>query len=248
MRTHLLLAGLAAAALVPSLAAAQTSCQEQRHDNRVVGTVVGAGLGALLGNAIGEGGGRTGGTIIGAVGGGVVGNQVAGAATNCDRYGYYDSDGRWIATSGYGDAYGQRDYSPPAGHYDDNGRWVSAPASGHYDENGAWIDAAGAPEPRWDPDARSAAESGSDVGYTGREMWAGAPYDTLAREDWLARRIKAERAQGRLEDRDAAVALDEVRSIRVLDESERSYSGRLSASERISIQARLDDVRQRLND
>ena len=37
--------------LVPSLAMAQTNC-EQRKNDRVAGTVIGAGVGALLGSAI----------------------------------------------------------------------------------------------------------------------------------------------------------------------------------------------------
>ena len=58
MRIHQLVAGVAVAALMPTLALAQTTC-EQRSTNRVVGTVAGAGLGALLGSAIAGHGDRT---------------------------------------------------------------------------------------------------------------------------------------------------------------------------------------------
>ena len=82
MFRSVLLAGLAAAAFVPSLAQAQSQdsrqrCLEQKHDNRVVGTVLGGIGGALLGNAIGEHGGREGGTILGGLGGAVAGHEIA---------------------------------------------------------------------------------------------------------------------------------------------------------------------------
>ena len=59
MRKNLLLAGFAAAALLPSLAMAQETC-EQRSANRTTGTVLGAIGGALVGNAVSHGGGKTG--------------------------------------------------------------------------------------------------------------------------------------------------------------------------------------------
>ena len=81
-RTHgVLIAASLALATVPSFAAAQTRCEAQAHDKKVVGTVIGGVLGALAGNAIGRGGGRTGGTIIGGVAGAAVGNNLA--RTHC---------------------------------------------------------------------------------------------------------------------------------------------------------------------
>lgn len=135
----LLLAGLAAVALAPSLANAQDySCQTRSNNNRTVGTIVGAGLGALLGNSIGEHGGKVGGTIIGGVGGGVAGNMIAGSATHCqsNRYGYYDNNGRWIPNT-------RTSY----GYYDADGRWV---------ENGY----NNAPPPRADYDRRDYGRQG----------------------------------------------------------------------------------------
>ena len=63
MRKLLLVAGLAAAALIPSLAVAQPSCEQQR-DNRVVGTLAGAGIGALLGSAIAGHDDRAAGAVV----------------------------------------------------------------------------------------------------------------------------------------------------------------------------------------
>ena len=125
MRNMLLVAGLAGALMIPSLAAAQESCERAKHDNKVAGTVIGAIAGGLLGNAVSHGGGRAGGTAIGAVGGAVVGNQLARNGRPCpDGYvprqdardeggGYYDRDGDYHA---YADSRGWRDR---------DGRWCA---------------------------------------------------------------------------------------------------------------------------
>jgi len=49
MRIQTLVAGVCAAALIPTAALAQQTC-EQRQNNRVAGTVVGAGVGAVAGS------------------------------------------------------------------------------------------------------------------------------------------------------------------------------------------------------
>jgi uncharacterized protein YcfJ len=117
MRKNILLAGLAAAALIPSLAMAQVTC-EQRSANRTAGTVLGAIGGALVGNAVSSGGGKTGGTIIGGVAGAAIGNNLAKGPRDCQHaYGYYDNDNRWH----------------------DNGVDRSV-AYGYYDRSGAWVD------------------------------------------------------------------------------------------------------------
>jgi uncharacterized protein YcfJ len=117
MRKQLLLAGFAVAALIPSLAMAQETC-EQRSSNRAAGTVIGAIGGALVGNAVSHGGGKTGGTIIGGVAGAAIGNNLAKGPRDCQHaYGYYDNDNRWH----------------------DNGVDRSV-ASGYYDRSGAWVD------------------------------------------------------------------------------------------------------------
>jgi uncharacterized protein YcfJ len=117
MRKNLLLAGFAVAALIPTLAMAQETC-EQRSANRATGTVLGAIGGALLGNAVSSHGGKTGGTIIGGVAGAAVGSNLAKGPKDCQHaYGYYDNDNRWH----------------------DNGVDRSV-AYGYYDRNGVWID------------------------------------------------------------------------------------------------------------
>jgi uncharacterized protein YcfJ len=117
MRKNLLLAGFAVAALIPSLAMAQETC-EQRSANRTAGTVGGALVGALLGSAVAGHGEKGTGALVGAGVGGVIGNQASKGPRDCQHaYGYYDNDNRWH----------------------DNGV-DRAVAYGYYDRNGAWID------------------------------------------------------------------------------------------------------------
>jgi uncharacterized protein YcfJ len=117
MRKTILLAGLAAAVLIPSMAMAQVTC-EQRSANRTTGTVLGAIGGALVGNAVSSGGGKTGGTIIGGVAGAAIGSNLAKGPRDCQHaYGYYDNDNRWH----------------------DNGVDRSV-AYGYYDRSGVWVD------------------------------------------------------------------------------------------------------------
>src|SRR5438128_930536 len=116
MRKTIFAASVAAAALIPSLAYAQSSCGRQ-HTNQAVGTVVGAGAGAVLGNVIAGWGDKTLGTVLGAIGGGVVGNQVTKPDRDCrTAYGYYDENSRWHATGVAS--------SEARGYYDREGRWV----------------------------------------------------------------------------------------------------------------------------
>ena len=62
MRKHLLAAGIAAITLIPTLAAAQQTCEERRS-NRVAGTVVGGVLGAIAGSAVAGHGDRNEGAV-----------------------------------------------------------------------------------------------------------------------------------------------------------------------------------------
>jgi hypothetical protein len=152
MRKLLLVAGLAAAALAPSLAFAQQSCAQQ-HSNQVVGTLGGAGAGALLGSAVAPRGDRGVGAVIGAVGGAVVGNQLTQPDRDCSHaYGYYDQNNQWHANGidradarGYFDRDGAWVAGAPNGYYDGNGRWIAAredaAASGYYDARGRWVPA-----------------------------------------------------------------------------------------------------------
>ena len=149
MRKRILAAGLAAAALIPSLAVAQQTCAERERSNRVAGTVAGAALGALAGSAVSGRGARTEGAVIGGVGGASIGNQLAkGRVDGIDSYGYYDSNGIWHANTyasqnavGYYDANGVWVDGAPNGYYDASGRWVTANSSGYYDSSGRWVPA-----------------------------------------------------------------------------------------------------------
>ena len=168
MRKLFLVAGLAVAALIPSLASAQQSCEAQRG-NQAAGTVIGAGVGALLGSAIAGRGDHTTGAIIGGVGGAVVGNQISAPNADCAHaYGYYDRNSQWHANAvaranarGYYDRNGAWVAGAPNGYYDasgnwtatqsdpsmsgytdSEGRWVPASANGYYDDRGDWVAAA----------------------------------------------------------------------------------------------------------
>lgn len=119
MRRSIFAASIAAAALIPSIAIAQQSCQ-RHQSSRVVGTVVGAGAGGLLGNVIAGQGDKTVGTVIGAVGGAIIGNQVTKSGDDCrNAYGYYDENNRWHATG--------VSSSNARGYYDRDGNWVDGP-------------------------------------------------------------------------------------------------------------------------
>src|SRR5579871_6060861 len=81
MKTNLLVAGLLAAAAIPTLAFAQPydpGCVQANHDNHVAGTVIGAVAGAVIGGAIGSNNHNTGaGVAIGGVTGAVAGNAIS---------------------------------------------------------------------------------------------------------------------------------------------------------------------------
>ena len=183
MRKSLWAASAAAAALLPTLAFAQTTCAERQHDQRVAGTVIGGVAGALLGNAVSSHGGKPGGTIIGAVAGAAIGNQVTKGSADCSHaYGYYDRDGRWHATavqasdaSGYYDRDGNWVDGRPTGYYDNGGRWVAAAtpaeASGYYDGSGRFIPASS--QGYYDTDGRWVA--GVASGYYDNGHWVAGP-------------------------------------------------------------------------
>jgi hypothetical protein len=152
MRISTLVAGVCAAALLPTVALAQQTC-EQRQNNRIAGTVVGAGVGALAGSAIAGRGDRTEGSVIGGIAGAILGNQLSKGSPDCNRaYGYYDNNGAWHASqtarnnaTGYFDRNGNWVDGAPRGYYANDGRWVTADvdasAAGYYDARGLWVPA-----------------------------------------------------------------------------------------------------------
>lgn len=195
MRIRILAAGVAVAALIPSFALAQQSC-EQRRSSQAVGTIAGAGIGALLGSAVAGRGDRTAGAVVGGLGGAVIGNQMTKPGADCAHaYGYYDSSGAWHASTvsrqnarGYFDREGAWVDGPPAGHYDRDGRWINtgveASAAGYYDNGGRWVPASAsgyyAADGRW--------VSGTASGHYDRSgRWVARPatgrYDAQGR--WI---------------------------------------------------------------
>jgi hypothetical protein len=195
MRNHLLAAGIAAAALIPSFAFAQTSC-EQQHNNRVAATVGGGLIGALLGSAVAGHGDKTTGAVVGGVGGAVIGNQVGKGSADCAHaYGYYDTNGAWHANAverssaqGYYDRNGQWVAGAPNGYYDSQNRWIaantSASTSGYYDGQGRWVPASA--NGYYDTNGNWVA--GVASGYYANGRWVAGPttghYDASGR--WMA--------------------------------------------------------------
>jgi len=157
MRIQTLVAGVCAAAILPTAALAQQSC-EQLQNSRVTGTVLGAGVGALAGGAVAGRDDRSKGAIVGGLAGALIGNQIAKsqndkARADCARaYGYYDNAGAWhangvtnVAAQGYFDRNGVWVDGVPRGHYDRDGRWVQASTdtsvAGYYDNQRQWVPA-----------------------------------------------------------------------------------------------------------
>lgn len=224
MRHALIAAGIAAMSFVPSLAAAQQTCEERRN-NRAAGTVVGGLLGALAGSAVAGRGDRTEGAVIGGVGGAVVGNQVSKGKGDCrNAYGYYDNQNNWHSTG--------VDRTAARGYYDRNGYWVEgAPPTGGWDRDGRW--------------AANDDGYGSPASYTTRSDWRDAPQDIRQRSAWLERRIVRSRNNGQLSRREAQRAMDTLTGIR---REERSYrrDGHLSDRESYALMAKLDELNSQI--
>ena len=127
MRHKLLIAGLLAAAALPSMALAQPDPNCVRSNNQTTGTgaVLGALGGALIGNAIGGRHSRGIDTAAGAVAGGVAGGALANQHNDPCPDGYYRPG---PPPPAYGPAYGPG-YGPPppAG----VGFWRGAPVGIH---------------------------------------------------------------------------------------------------------------------
>jgi hypothetical protein len=182
MRIQTLVAGVCAAALIPTAAFAQQTC-EQRQNNRIAGTVVGAGLGAIAGSAVAGRGDRNEGAVIGGIAGALVGNQIAKGQPDCARaYGYYDNNGAWHANAvarnnaqGYFDRNGAWVEGAPRGYYDRDARWVQADAdastAGYYDAKGLWVPASASGY--YTQDGRWVAAAAP--GYYDRGRWVAGP-------------------------------------------------------------------------
>src|SRR6187397_644079 len=120
MRKSIFAASIAAAALIPSAALADTRSHtvcEQKNSTRVIGSAQDK--------------------VIAAVGAAITGSQVAKSGRSCDdAYGFYDNDNRWHA-SGVGSA-------DARGYYDRDGSWIEGAPNGRYGDDNRWIVNAGA--------------------------------------------------------------------------------------------------------
>jgi hypothetical protein len=216
MRKHLLIAGLAAAALIPTLANAQQSC-EDRAANRVAGTVVGAGIGAILGSAVAGHGDRGTGAVIGGLGGGLIGNQASRGGADCRHaYGYYDNNGAWHANAVA--------RSDARGYYDRNGAWIQGAPSGGWDDHGRWV-------------ASNANGYGYNASYGGRDY----PRDIDQRLAWLHDKVNQGINDGSLNRREARRALNDLDSVQ-RDQRNMRRHGRLNDQDQANLQARLDTI------
>jgi hypothetical protein len=266
MRNHLLVAGVAAAALFPTFALAQTSC-EQQHENRVAGTLGGGAIGALIGSAVAGHGDKTTGAIIGGVGGAVIGNQATKGSADCAHaYGYYDSRGAWHANAvartearGYYDREGRWIEGAPNGAYDSRGTWVPATSQGHYDSHGGWTpaqttgywDTRGqwvAPQPAA-YDRAGAYDRGDNRAYRDNRAYAdqapwGGGADFRTRAAWLGQKIQRSVADGSLSRAEGRRAERSLRNLQHQERRMRHYHGQLRAGDEATMQARLDSLRQ----
>jgi hypothetical protein len=257
MYTLALIAGLAGAALIPSLASAQPQSCQQQHEQRVVGTIAGAGIGAAIGGLVAGHSQSGAGMLVGGVTGAVIGNQVTRPTADCAHaYGYYDSDGRWHATGaaradaqGYYDRDGVWVNGAPNGYYDTGGRWVSGDSrqQGYYDTRGDWVPAQVNgyydTQGRWTVNSPNARDRGDNASYyqDSGHMYRGAA-DFRDSEASLDQRIHYSMNNGSLSQRDGRRALRMLDQIRNDEQSGLRYNGQLSDRDRNAIQARLDNL------
>ncbi len=234
MRVRSLVAGACAAALIPTAALAQQTCQE-RAANRVAGTVVGAGVGALAGSAVAGRGDRNEGAVIGGIAGAIIGNQLAkGGKGDCARaYGYYDNEGDWHASSVA--------RTRAVGYYDRNGNWVVGAPAGRWDSRGYYV---------------PAAQAGGYYGGDGR--WIGAPRQSVnygrddrqidARIARLDDRIRRSFDNGSLSRREAREASRELDSIRAYANSVRTRRGGYRERDEVALNDRLDRLSDQIRE
>jgi uncharacterized protein YcfJ len=212
MRQHLFAASVAAIVLIPTLAAAQVTC-EQRSANRAAGTAVGAVGGALVGSAVAGHHDRGTGAVVGGVLGAVIGNQLAKGPRDCAHaYGWYDNEGRW-----HGNRVDER------------------AAVGYYDRSGVWID--GRPPGRWDNGVYVA--NGGDYGANANYVARGRTLDIDSRIARMDEWIDRGRDSGRLNRYEARQARDRLNDIR-RDADYRRRNGYFDRRDEDMLQARLD--------
>lgn len=234
MRKHLLVAGIAVAALIPTLAMAQQTC-EQRSANRTTGTVVGAVAGALLGSAVAGHGEKGAGAAIGGVGGAIAGNQLSRGDRDCTHaYGYYDNGGRWHANT-----------TVATGYYDNDRRWHTndnrtVVATGYYDRSGNWID--GQPNGYYDSRGSWVASSANSYGRNASAYQTRAnTWDIDTQISRIEDRIQRASNDGTLSRRETRSATNTLNDIR-REERNEMRNGRLSYNEQTKLQGRLESL------
>ncbi|HEY3951645.1 glycine zipper 2TM domain-containing protein [Phenylobacterium sp.] len=178
--------------------------------------------------------GRAAGTILGAIGGALLGNAVA---SHGGKTGGTIIGGVAGAAVGSNLAKGPHDCVHAYGYYDNNGNWHDnhadrAVAYGYYDREGAWIDG---PPP-------GVSGYAADAAYTSRA-------NTISIDDRIGRmrdRIASDRDAGRLDRRDARMAMNTLDDIK-REEGDRRRDGRLSDRDESALQARLDTLRDQVH-
>lgn len=214
MRKHLILAAVSAAALIPSLAMAQQTCEE-RSAQRKAGTAIGALAGAVLGSSVAAHGHKGSGAVVGGIAGAIVGNQVSKGEKNCQHaYGWYDNNGHWHANA--------VDRTAASGYYDRKGVWVDGEPHGYYDRNSVWVSG---------PDGPRATDTAYEQHDDRRDLDA-----RIARLD---ARIDRDRDDGRLSHREARDARNTLNDIR-FDKQDKQRYGRLSERDEAVLSERLD--------
>jgi hypothetical protein len=238
MRTKHLLAGLALAALIPSFAVAQETC-EQRAQNRVAGTVAGAVAGALIGSAVSNHSEKTTGAVVGGIAGAVVGNQLAKGPADCQHaYGWYDNQGRWHA--------GSADVSVASGYYDRDGRWVYGRPVDYRPPQPAVVYAPPPPQPVYAPAPR---RDWDDRYYDDEFRNAPGYPEFRDREDRIRAMIRDAVRDDRIERDGARDMLEQLRDIRREEARQYQIHGpRLPRDDYERINVRLSRLDRRVDD
>jgi hypothetical protein len=246
MRSFTLVAGLAVAALLPSLAVAQSSGASPA-DAQAVGSAATAEVasggyadpqGRWVPNSTNGYYGDHGGWVITASG-------------------YYDGAGRWVAgqTTGAYDVAGRWTPGARTGHPDGNGIWVAdaqpgyyaadhswqaGPVNGYYDPQGGWITT---------EDTARGDASDARLETVGD---ASMPPNLNARKDSLGQGIREAGGDGTLSARGMRRELRELAAIEHQETNMRGSDGQLSRRDEVYLHARLDrlgaSLRLALND
>ena len=253
MRLHHLAVCIAAAAVLPLTATAQTSCERQQQ-NRVAGTVAGAGVGAVVGSQVSGRGARTEGSVIGGIAGAIIGNQLSKPKTDCNHaFGYYDTQGAWHVNA--------VDREVANGYYDRDGRWLSGAPNGYYDVSGSWRTGGNGyydPDGRWVPPQVNGYYDANDrwIEVSARSATPAYPgperFDLRDQENRIRDRIDRGLDRGDLRRSEARRFRASLDAIVSREASLPHYRGELEANDAARINAQLDslnnDIRNHVRD